>query len=139
MEGSRLNGLCMAAIVSPKTSPVPPAEGEGRRASAQERSALMANAIRALAMDAVQQANSGHPGAPMGMADMAVALWGGTCATTRPIRTGPIATASCSRTATRSMLLYSLLHLTGYDLALSRAAATSASCTARRPATPSTA
>ena len=36
----------------------------------------MANAIRALAMDAVQQANSGHPGAPMGMADMAVALWG---------------------------------------------------------------
>ena len=38
--------------------------------------ALMANAIRALAMDAVQLANSGHPGAPMGMADMAVALWG---------------------------------------------------------------
>ena len=36
---------------------------------------LMANAIRALTMDAVQQANSGHPGAPMGMADMAVALW----------------------------------------------------------------
>ena len=36
----------------------------------------MANAIRALAMDAVQQANSGHPGAPMGMADMAVALLG---------------------------------------------------------------
>ena len=36
----------------------------------------MANAIRALTMDAVQQANSGHPGAPMGMADMAVALWG---------------------------------------------------------------
>ena len=36
---------------------------------------LMANAIRALAMDAVQAANSGHPGAPMGMADMAVALW----------------------------------------------------------------
>jgi len=40
------------------------------------QSSLMANAIRALAMDAVQQANSGHPGAPMGMADMAVALWG---------------------------------------------------------------
>src|SRR5438045_3444207 len=37
---------------------------------------LMANAIRALAMDAVQQANSGHPGAPMGMAEIAVALWG---------------------------------------------------------------
>ncbi|MCB1981586.1 MAG: hypothetical protein KDF63_06435, partial [Rhodoferax sp.] len=38
--------------------------------------ALMAHAIRALAMDAVQAANSGHPGAPMGMAEMAVALWG---------------------------------------------------------------
>jgi len=37
----------------------------------------MASALRALAMDAVQQANSGHPGAPMGMAEMAVALWGG--------------------------------------------------------------
>ena len=49
---------------------------------------MMANAIRALAMDAVQQANSGHPGAPMGMADMAVALWGDTSATTRPTRTG---------------------------------------------------
>ena len=36
----------------------------------------MANAIRALSMDAVQKANSGHPGAPMGMAEMAVALWG---------------------------------------------------------------
>ena len=41
-----------------------------------QQSHQMANAIRALAMDAVQQANSGHPGAPMGMADMAVALWG---------------------------------------------------------------
>ena len=38
--------------------------------------ALMANAIRALAMDAVQAANSGHPGMPMGMAEIAVALWG---------------------------------------------------------------
>ena len=46
------------------TAPTPPASP-----------ALMANAIRALAMDAVQQANSGHPGAPMGMADIAVALW----------------------------------------------------------------
>ena len=42
---------------------------------ASTRTTLMANAIRALAMDAVQQANSGHPGAPMGMAEMAVALW----------------------------------------------------------------
>ena len=44
-------------------------------ATSNDDSSLMANAIRALAMDAVQQANSGHPGAPMGMAEMAVALW----------------------------------------------------------------
>ena len=43
--------------------------------AASANTALMANAIRALAMDAVQQANSGHPGAPMGMAEIAVALW----------------------------------------------------------------
>ena len=54
----------------------------------------MANALRALAMDAVQQAHSGHPGAPMGMAEMAVALWG-PGATTRATRVGPTATASC--------------------------------------------
>ena len=59
----------------------------------------MANALRTLAMDAVQQANSGHPGAPMGMAEMAVALWTGHLRTTRPTRTGPTATASCSPTA----------------------------------------
>jgi transketolase len=60
----------------------------------------MANAIRALAMDAVQQANSGHPGAPMGMADMAVALWGRHLRTTPPTPPGPTATASCCPTAT---------------------------------------
>jgi len=59
----------------------------------------MANAIRALAMDAVQQANSGHPGAPMGMADMAVALWSRHRSTTRKIPSGWTATASCSPTA----------------------------------------
>ena len=65
------------------------------------QTALMANAIRALAMDAVQKANSGHPGMPMGMAEIAVALWyAPSDATIRPTRTGPIATASCCRTAT---------------------------------------
>ena len=54
----------------------------------------LANAIRALAMDAVQKANSGHPGMPMGMADIAEVLWRDTCATTRPTRLGPTATAS---------------------------------------------
>ena len=76
----------------------------------------MANAIRALAMDAVQQANSGHPGAPMGMADMAVALWG------EHLRHNPADPAWFDRdrfvlsNGHASMLIYALLHLTGYDL-----------------------
>lgn len=78
----------------------------------------MANAIRALAMDAVQQANSGHPGAPMGMADMAVALWG------RHLKHNPANPQWMDRdrfvlsNGHASMLLYALLHLTGYDLPL---------------------
>ncbi|CAN5369141.1 transketolase [soil metagenome] len=80
---------------------------------------LMANAIRALAMDAVQQANSGHPGAPMGMADMAVALWG------RHLRHNPGHPQWANRdrfvlsNGHASMVLYALLHLTGYDLPMS--------------------
>jgi transketolase len=79
----------------------------------------MANAIRALAMDAVQQANSGHPGAPMGMAEMAVALWG------RHLKHNPADPHWADRdrfvlsNGHGSMLLYALLHLTGYDLAMS--------------------
>src|SRR3954465_9326284 len=77
---------------------------------------LMANAIRALAMDAVQQANSGHPGAPMGMADMAVALWG------RHLKHSPRNPQWIDRdrfvlsNGHASMLLYAVLHLTGYKL-----------------------
>ena len=76
----------------------------------------MANAIRALAMDAVQQANSGHPGAPMGMADIAEALW------TRHLRHNPADPTWANRdrfvlsNGHGSMLIYALLHLTGYDL-----------------------
>ncbi len=83
------------------------------------QTALMANAIRALAMDAVQQANSGHPGAPMGMAEISVALWG------RHLRHNPANPQWADRdrfvlsNGHGSMLLYALLHLTGYDLALS--------------------
>jgi transketolase len=79
----------------------------------------MANAIRALAMDAVQQANSGHPGAPMGMADIAVALWG------RHLKHNPTNPQWADRdrfvlsNGHGSMLIYALLHLTGYDLAVS--------------------
>jgi len=80
---------------------------------------LMANAIRALAMDAVQQANSGHPGAPMGMADMAVALWG------RHLKHSPRNPQWIDRdrfvlsNGHGSMLLYAVLHLTGYKLPMS--------------------
>ncbi len=76
----------------------------------------LSNAIRALAMDAVQQANSGHPGAPMGMAEIAEALW------TRHLRHNPADPAWPDRdrfvlsNGHGSMLLYALLHLTGYDL-----------------------
>jgi len=76
----------------------------------------MANAIRALAMDAVQAANSGHPGAPMGMADMAVALW------SRHLRHNPANPHWADRdrfvlsNGHASMLVYALLHLTGYAL-----------------------
>ena len=79
----------------------------------------MASAIRALAMDAVQQANSGHPGAPMGMADMAVALWGDH------LRHSPRNPAWINRdrfvlsNGHGSMLQYALLHLTGYKLPMS--------------------
>src|SRR5574344_181423 len=80
---------------------------------------MMANAIRALAMDAVQQAKSGHPGAPMGMADMAVALWG------EHLQHNPANPQWANRdrfvlsNGHGSMLIYALLHLTGYDLPIS--------------------
>jgi len=76
----------------------------------------MANAIRALSMDAVQQANSGHPGMPMGMADIAVGLWN------EHLKHNPTHPHWIDRdrfvlsNGHGSMLLYSLLHLSGYDL-----------------------
>ena len=79
----------------------------------------LANAIRALSMDAVQQANSGHPGAPMGMADIAETLWNGF------LRHNPSNPDWIDRdrfvlsNGHGSMLRYSLLHLTGYDLDIS--------------------
>jgi transketolase len=78
--------------------------------------AKMANAIRALAMDAVQKAESGHPGMPMGMADIAVALW------KHHLRHNPADPLWMDRdrfllsNGHGSMLQYALLHLTGYDL-----------------------
>src|SRR6266576_3941821 len=76
----------------------------------------LANAIRALAMDAVEQAKSGHPGMPMGMAEIAVALW------TRHLRHDPTNPHWVDRdrfvlsNGHGSMLQYALLHLSGYEL-----------------------
>ncbi|WP_339879583.1 transketolase [Pseudidiomarina gelatinasegens] len=84
-------------------------------AAVSERKYL-ANAIRALSMDAVQQANSGHPGAPMGMADIAEVLWRDY------LNHNPANPDWANRdrfvlsNGHGSMLIYSLLHLTGYDL-----------------------
>ncbi|MCT6882102.1 MAG: transketolase, partial [Snodgrassella alvi] len=77
-----------------------------------------ANAIRFLAMDAIQQANSGHPGAPMGMAEMATVLW------REFLQHNPANPKFYNRdrfilsNGHASMLLYSLLHLSGYNLSI---------------------
>jgi transketolase len=77
---------------------------------------MLANALRILAVDAVERARSGHPGMPMGMADIAEALWNG------PLRHNPADPSWPDRdrfvlsNGHGSMLLYGLLHLTGYDL-----------------------
>ena len=79
---------------------------------------MMASAVRALSMDAVQKAKSGHPGMPMGMADIAVALW------TRHLRFNPQNPKWVGRdrfilsNGHGSMLQYALLHLSGYDLSM---------------------
>jgi transketolase len=108
---------------SPKMSSLDSARVPDQSAPAaltqSSREALMANAIRALAMDAVQQANSGHPGAPMGMAEIAVALWG------RHLKHNPTHPHWPDRdrfvlsNGHASMLQYALLHLTGYELPMS--------------------
>jgi transketolase N-terminal domain/subunit len=72
--------------------------------------------LRALAMDAVQQANSGHPGAPMGMAEMAVALWHRPSAPQPGQPAWPDRDRFVLSNGHASMLLYALLHLSGYDL-----------------------
>jgi hypothetical protein len=83
--------------------PFPAAVGERRRlrlAFVRRHRADAASRLRDLAMDAVQKANSGHPGMPMGMAEIAEVLWNDSCGTIRPIRPGPTATVSCCPTAT---------------------------------------
>lgn len=78
----------------------------------------MANAIRALAMDAVQAANSGHPGAPMGMADIAEVLWNRTLRHHPGNPEWPNRDRFVLSNGHGSMLIYALLHLTGYELSV---------------------
>lgn len=75
-----------------------------------------ANALRAIAIDAIENAQSGHPGAPLGMADMAEALWGGFLRHNPSDPRWPDRDMFILSNGHASMLLYSLLHLTGYDL-----------------------
>jgi len=79
----------------------------------------LANAIRVLSMDAVQQANSGHPGMPMGMADIAEVLWRDNLKHNPRNPDWPDRDRFVLSNGHGSMLLYSLLHLTGYDLPMS--------------------
>ncbi len=83
--------------------------------SSQKR---LANAIRALSMDGVQQANSGHPGAPMGMADIAEVLWRSHLNHNPQNPNWADRDRFILSNGHGSMLLYSLLHLTGYDLSI---------------------
>jgi transketolase len=76
----------------------------------------LANAIRALSMDAVQKANSGHPGAPMGMADIAEVLWNDYLLHNPSNPAWPNRDRFVLSNGHGSMLIYSLLHLTGYEL-----------------------
>ena len=78
----------------------------------------LANAIRALSMDGVQQANSGHPGAPMGMADIAEVLWRGHLNHNPRNPNWVDRDRFILSNGHGSMLIYSLLHLTGYDLSI---------------------
>lgn len=78
----------------------------------------LANAIRVLSMDAVQQANSGHPGAPMGMADIAEVLWNDYLKHNPKNPEWPDRDRFILSNGHGSMLIYSLLHLTGYDVSI---------------------
>src|SRR5690554_4418514 len=96
--------------MSPQTNPSTAVRRPGRRD--------LANAIRALSMDAVQAANSGHPGMPMGMADIAEVLWRDFLSHSPANPKWLNRDRFVLSNGHGSMLLYALLHLTGYDLPL---------------------
>lgn len=84
----------------------------------RETRALAANAIRALAIDATNRANSGHPGAPMGLAEIAVVLWAEVMRFDPECTDWPDRDRFVLSNGHASMLLYAMLHLSGYDLSL---------------------
>jgi transketolase len=86
--------------------------------AARPRRRALANALRALAMDAVQQANSGHPGMPMGMADIAEVLWNDFLRHNPANPSWPDRDRFVLSNGHGSMLLYALAHLTGYPLTI---------------------
>jgi transketolase len=108
-SGFRENGRAFNPPPSPKNS---------ETTMSLDRSTL-ANAIRALSMDAVQKANSGHPGAPMGMADIAEVLWNDYLSHNPANPDWANRDRFVLSNGHGSMLIYSLLHLTGYDLPMS--------------------
>ncbi|HLT89667.1 MAG TPA: transketolase [Woeseiaceae bacterium] len=89
---------------------------ESKAAAARPARRVLANAVRALSMDAVQAANSGHPGMPMGMADIAEVLWNDHLRHNPANPRWPDRDRFVLSNGHGSMLLYSLLHLTGYAL-----------------------
>ncbi len=121
--------------MTPPVEPVPPPAGQvastditsadaavedadAQSTAGSGRRRRMANAVRMLAVDAIQQAGSGHPGMPMGMADIAVALWDGILRHDPADPQWPDRDRFVLSNGHGSMLLYALLHLTGYDLPL---------------------
>ena len=127
----------------PQTGRAPAARGLKNRTETHNMTQVttrdLANAVRALAMDAVEQAKSGHPGMPMGMADVATVLW------TRFLRYDPEHPDWPDRdrfvlsAGHGSMLLYALLHLTGFPASTSPSSSASASSAPRPPAIRNTA
>ena len=114
LSSPRKQAIFMSANASPTAAVAPTARREQAAAASAVTHTSMANAIRALAMDAVEQAKSGHPGLPMGMADVATVLF------TRFLKFDPADPSWPDRdrfvlsAGHGSMLIYVLLYLTGY-------------------------
>ena len=134
MRASRKRNFPFQKASGPKTGQM----SHQAKHAGQAARRVLANAIRALSMDAVQAANSGHPGAPMGMADIAEVLWRDY------LKHNPANPRWADRdrfvlsNGHGSMLLYSLLHLTGYEDFRSTSSGTSGNWATRPRATLST-